>query len=51
MFVPIPGRRVGEVGVALRAVHQLEHDEQRPALADEAERVRDRAVLVVALRA
>ena len=50
MFVPIPGRCVGEVGVALRPVHQLADDEQRPPLADELERVRHRAVLVVALR-
>ena len=49
MFVPIPGRSVDEVGVALRAVQELAHDEQRPPLADHAERVCDRAVLVVAL--
>ena len=37
-----PGQLVDEVGVPLRPVHQLAHDEQRPALADEAERARDR---------
>ena len=39
-----------EVGVAeLLVLEQLPDDEQRPALADDVERVRDRAVLVVAL--
>ena len=49
MFVPIPRQVLGEVGVALRAVHQLAHDEQRPSLADQVERVGHGAVLVVAL--
>src|SRR5829696_5193968 len=40
---------VEQVGVALRPVHQLANDEQRPALADEAERAGDRAVLVITL--
>ncbi len=40
---------LGEIGVALRTVHQLPDDEERPALADQIERVSDRAVLVVAL--
>ena len=49
MLVPIFGRSFDEIGVPLRAVHQLADDEQRPALADEAERAGDRTVLVVAL--
>src|SRR5581483_3287862 len=43
------GQVVDEVRVPLRAVHQLADDEQRPALADQVERVSNRAVLVVAL--
>ena len=47
---PDPGQVVGEVGVALRPVQQLAHDEERPALADEPERVGDRAVVAVGLQ-
>ena len=43
------GEARDEVGVALRAAHQLEDDQERPPLADQAERVGHRAVLVVAL--
>ena len=50
MFVPQPVEPRVEVRVAKRPlVEQLADDEQRPALADEVEGVRDRAVLVVAL--
>ena len=38
-----------QVGVALRPLEQLTDHEEGPPLADEAERVTDRAVLVVAL--
>ena len=41
-----------EVGVTeLLVLEELADDEQRPALADDVERVRDGAVLVVALQA
>jgi hypothetical protein len=46
---PDSGQVPCEVGVALRACHQLAHDEQRPPLADQIERVGDRAVVVVVL--
>ena len=39
-----------DVGVAQRPVHELANHEERPALAHEVERVRDGAILVVALR-
>ena len=45
----MPGQALGEVGVALRPYHQLADDEQRPAVADDVERVGDGAVLVVVL--
>ena len=46
---PDSGKCLGQIRVALRAAHQLQDDEQRPPLADEAQRVRHRAVEVVAL--
>jgi hypothetical protein len=48
-----PRQRVGEVGVALGALQQLADDQQRPALADQLERVGDGAVLLelLAMRA
>jgi hypothetical protein len=45
-----PWQAGDEVGVALRPLGQLADDEQRPALADEAEGAGDGAVLVVALQ-
>ena len=42
------GQAGGQVGEPFRAEHELAHDEQRPALADEVERVRDSAELAVA---
>src|SRR4029453_11206209 len=44
------GQCRGQVGVALLAAEQLPDDEERPALADELERVSHRAVLRIALR-
>ncbi len=44
-----PGHPLQQVGVALRALEELPHDEECPPLADEAEGVTDGAVLVVAL--
>ena len=38
-----------EIAVAQRPVLELAHEQQRPALADEVERVSDGAVLVVGL--
>ena len=49
MFVPIPGRPVGQVGVALGAPQELPDDQQRPPLPDQRERMGHRAVLVVVL--
>ncbi len=50
MFVPQPVQSPVEIRIAERTlVEQLAYDEQRPALPDEVEGVRDRAVLVVAL--
>ena len=43
------GEPLEEIRVALRALEQLAHDEERPPLSDQAERVTDGAVLVVAL--
>jgi hypothetical protein len=40
------GQALGDVGVAARPLQELAHDEQRPALANDRQRVRDRAVLV-----
>ena len=47
---PDAGQVLDEVGVALRPVHQLADDEQRPAVADEVEGMCHRTVLLVALR-
>ena len=47
---PDSGQAFGEVGVALRPLHQLADDEQGPAVADDVEGVGHRAVLVVVLR-
>ena len=49
MFVPILGRPAARSVYRSGPCEQLAHDEQRPPLADEPERVGDRAVLVVAL--
>src|SRR5439155_21390202 len=46
---PDPRQARGEVRIALRALEQLPHDQERPAFPDQAEGVGHRAVLVVAL--
>ena len=50
MFVPMPGRLVGEVGVALRPVQQLADDSSAQRSPTSVEGVGDGAVLVVSLR-
>ena len=48
-FVEQREQALVEIAVAQRPVLELAHEQQRPALADEVERVSDGAVLVVGL--
>ena len=46
---PDSAQVVCQIGIALGALHELEHDEQGPPLADQAEGMGYRAVLVITL--